>query len=286
MPEQLDPQRLAAERAWIAAYPALINSGLLAQGLIALFSPLSVGAPRGLGFRLVVPLLVLVACAGYARGRRWAGRVVVAWAAFAVIVDLVLVRDGVMALFGAVILFVLYRVRPGLDAASSARPLRWVIPAALVGVVDAVLPLALGGVTPTRVEDVAPITSTLSADLDLEHAWIGGPGGQVRLTPRGDRLVLEGLEIARGQEVAIVPGRRALVVGDAVLRGDAVADPPGGIAFVRRFGRIRGRVVAARSGSEDLHLSFEGLDVDCRRVRVGVSLRRATKPLPEAPERE
>lgn len=285
MPEPLDPQRLAAERSWIAAYPALVTSGVLTHGLIALCSPLNVGAVSGLAFRVVVPAIVLVASVGLARGRRWAGRVVIAWALLTLLIDIFAMRDMVLALFGAVILFVVYRVRPGVDAAASPRPLRWLIPAALVGVIDVVLPLSLGAVTPTRVEDVAPVTSALAADLDLEHAWVGG---QVRLTPRGDRLVLEGLEVARGQEVAFVPGRRALVIGDAVFRGEPAAGPDGGLVFVRRFGRIRGRVVVARTASDHLQLSFEALEVDCRRVRREVVLRRqrAAPASPEAPERE
>jgi hypothetical protein len=280
MPEQLDPRRLAAERAWIAAYPALVTSGELVRALIALCSPLNVGPTGGLGLPLLAGALALLGSVGYALGRPAAGVVVLVWAAGSALLDLLVLREYAAGCVGVLIFVLLHRVRPRAGATASPRPLRWVLPAALVGVIDVVLPLSLGAVTPTRVEDVAPLASTTGADLDLARAWRAVGAADVRLVPRGELLVLEGVEVAHDQPVAIDPRRRALLVGDAVLRGEPLTGGSTGLVFVRRFGRVRGRVVLLRTSPDALQLSFEGLEVDCQRSRVALVLSAAP------PERE
>ncbi len=297
----------ADERRWLAAYPALIASRMLLAGIIASLSPLAAGPYRGLGLRVGVGGLVLAASVGYARGRPWARRVLMVWLTLVVALDLLGERDVLGALLAGGILWLVIRCGAGAEgAAPPRRPLRWVVPAALVGAIDVLWPMALGAVTPTTLESLAVVSRAV-----YDGPAVDGPGwsslarpqgheaearrpGEVRLVPRGDRLVFEGLEVVRGGEVSYHPDRRALVIGDAVLRGAATDGASGlvgwksykGLEFVRRYGRVRGRVILARLDDGPWWVSFEDLEVDRRRARASYVLHAlpgATAPAPVPP---
>ncbi|MBX3469869.1 MAG: hypothetical protein KF878_23590 [Planctomycetes bacterium] len=289
MPEPVAPDRapdraraLADERAWLAAYPALIGAPMLLSAFMALVSPLSLGPLTGLGGRVVLGALLVAAGVHLALGRRWAGRFLVGWLAVSGLLELLVARDLVMVGLNALLLVIFWRLIPAPGAPPARRPLRWLVPAAVVGAVDVLWPVVLGAVNPLVVAALPEVAPTVLR-LD-EGEWREANGG-VRLVPRGDLLVVEGLPLVRGAEVAFVPGRDALLVGDAVLRGAPTAGTSpvigayDGLEYTRRFGRVRGRVVVARARARDQVLvSFEGLAVDGRRARASVVLRLPARP--------
>lgn len=284
MPEELDPPATPTARRFgdpdldlYAGIPALLAGRGFSASAHAAVSDLQVEPYRGHPW-LLLWLLLIVGSGAAACGSKLGHRVILAWALGTALLR---VRSGdwlgavgMLFIAGWFFLYTPGR-RPGLRGPWRAK---WVVAMALVGGLDLVLQQQVGRLArPLEAQPRVHVRDPVYPPAG--EAWIGtATEGRLFLVPRGDRLVLEGARWARGQEVAIVPAREAIVVGETVFRrvrleGEEAELAAGLLAerkataiarFQRRFGRIRGEVTLFRI--EDGLLLLADLRVDYRVV--------------------